>query len=81
MLYNQQDSKFCLKVREGNILRTHMYNVAVQSALRDVDTRFNDSSNDHIRVHPNIVRKGLASFPGPRRGGEKGLVSTECACA
>jgi len=24
---------------------------------------------------------GLASFPGPRRGGEKGLVSTVCACA
>ena len=23
----------------------------------------------------------LASFPGPRRGGEKGLVSTVCACA
>ena len=23
----------------------------------------------------------VASFPGPRRGGEKGLVSTVCACA
>ena len=34
-----------------------MYNVAVQSALRDIDTRFNDSI-DHIQVHPNIVRKG-----------------------
>jgi len=27
------------------------------------------------------VTAWLASFPGPRRGGEKGLVSTVCACA
>jgi len=35
-----------------------MYNVVVQSELRNIDIRFNDSSNDHIRAHPNIVRKG-----------------------
>jgi len=31
--------------------------------------------------HAGIVASALASFPGPRRGGEKGLVSTVCACA
>ena len=27
------------------------------------------------------LASSLASFPGPREGGEKGLVSTVCACA
>jgi len=28
-----------------------------------------------------VLGGGIALFPGPRRGGEKGLVSTVCACA
>ena len=35
----------------------------------------------HRKVPKRLDDGGLASFPGPIRGGEKGLVSTVCACA
>ena len=35
----------------------------------------------HLCMKDFMVRCHLTSFPGPREGGEKGLVSTVCACA